>query len=432
MHFLSPPSSPTPIAMPDMVAQTKPLHALTATEALALLQLVLEQARSLDRISPDRRGPLHGVAVGIKDIMNTKDMPTEFGSPIYKGNRPLFDASAVSILRTAGALIFGKTRTSEFAVANCGPPTTNPHDPARTPGGSSCGSAAAVADLHVPLCLGVQTGGSVIRPASFTGVFAMKPTHNAVSLEGSKPCSPTFDTISFFARSVQDLQLVADVFALGSHDVPEKIEVDKMSIALIKTPMWAQAGPGTVVAMEEATSILEKEGATVQQVPLPDAISQTAALKRMLKVIISGEARVTFLKEYRMDGGNLCEEIRNLVENTSNTTAKEQQEASDALARIRPLVDKLAVGYTAIPAPSAPDEAPLGLKDMGSPAFNTIWTGLHTPVINIPAFAGGNGMPIGVSLISARHHDQHLLKIAKALTEPLMTGRMCSSPDSDN
>ena len=206
-------------------------------------EFVLKQARALDQIPHHQRGPLHGVAVGIKDAMNTKgtmeafvishscclwipDMPTQFGSPIYKGHQPGFDSSAVAILRKAGALIFGsfipfsssasdltslagKTTTTEFCVTNSGPNTTNPHDANRTPGGSSCGSAAAVADLQIPLALGAQTGGSLIRPASYTGVFALKPTYNAISPEGTKTFSFTFDTFGFMARSVDDLQLLA-------------------------------------------------------------------------------------------------------------------------------------------------------------------------------------------------------------------------------
>nr|ODN86714.1 hypothetical protein L203_03962 [Cryptococcus depauperatus CBS 7841] len=177
-------------------------------------ELVLSQARDLDQIPNSQRGPLHGIAIGVEDVMNTKDMPTQFGSRIYQGHRPGFDSSAIAILRAAGALIFGKTTTTEFTVVNSGPETTNPHDPNRTPGGSACGSAAGVADLHVPLSVGTQNGGSVIRPASFTGVFAMKPTFSAISVEGQKAFSPSFDSFGFFARGIEDLQLLADVFAL--------------------------------------------------------------------------------------------------------------------------------------------------------------------------------------------------------------------------
>ncbi|KAF2813644.1 amidase signature enzyme [Mytilinidion resinicola] len=364
-------------------------------------EFVLNQARALNQIPHDQRGPLHGVAVGIKDVMNTKDMPTQFGSQLYQGHQPGFDSSAVGILRAAGALIFGKTTTTEFTVANSGPNTTNPHDPNRTPGGSSCGSAAAVADLQVPLSLGVQTGGSVIRPASYTGIFALKPTYNAVSTEGTKTFSATFDTIGFFARSIEDLQLVADVFAINDDEPPRDVMLKDASVALIKTPMWQQAGPGTVAALKNAVTILQKSGVRVEEISFPTEIGDGdgEALKRTLKLTTSGEAGPAFLREYRVDKTKI---------------------ALDKLASMRAFVDTIAANYSAIITPSAIDEAPEGLDDMGSPIFNTLWTGFHVPVINMPAFTGAPGMPIGISLVAGRFCDQHLLRISKALGKPLM------------
>ncbi|OBT66903.1 hypothetical protein VE03_04220 [Pseudogymnoascus sp. 23342-1-I1] len=335
---------------------------------------VLTQARALDQIPNEQRGPLHGLAIGIKDIMNTKDMPTQFGSPIYQGHQPGLDSSAVAILRAAGALIFGKTTTTEFTVTNSGPKTTNPHDPNRTPGGSSCGSAAAVADLQVPLSLGAQTGGSIIRPASFTGVFAMKPTFNAISLEGQKAFAPTFDTFGFFARSVEDLQLLADVFALKDDNPPKDTALEEISVALIKTPMWSSAGPGTVSAMKEAATILQNSGVKVEEVSFPPEVADFQVLKRIQKVITHGEAQVSFLREYRVDKANLAAEIRDIVENISNYTYKERVEASDTYSGMRHIINNLAKNYSVILTPSAVDEAPLGLDDMGSATFNTMWT----------------------------------------------------------
>ncbi|EEU42436.1 uncharacterized protein NECHADRAFT_40299 [Fusarium vanettenii 77-13-4] len=383
--------------------------------------LVLSQARALDQIPEDQRGPLHGLAIGVKDIMDTKDMPTQYGSPIYKGHQPGSDSSAVAILRAAGALIFGKTTTTEFAVINSGPETTNPHDPSRTPGGSSCGSAAAVADFQVTLSLGAQTGGSLIRPASYTGVFAMKPTFNAISTAGSKPISPTFDTLGFFARSIEDLQLLADVFALHDDEPPRDIPLDEISVALIKTPMWSSAGPGTVSAMKQAAAILQKNNVQVEKISLHPEVGDVETLSRIQNVITQGEAQVSFLKEYRVDKANLAVEIREIVENTSNHTHQEMTEACTTYSKMRDMVNKVAEHYTVILTPSAVDEAPLGLDDMGSPTFNTLWTGLHMPVINIPAFVGANDMPVGISLVSPRFRDQQLLKTAKVLGEALLS-----------
>ncbi|KAL4744797.1 hypothetical protein BDW72DRAFT_199246 [Aspergillus terricola var. indicus] len=383
-------------------------------------EFVLEQARALDQIPYDERGPLHGLAIGIKDIANTKDMPTQFGSPIYTGHQSCFDSSAVAILRDAGALIFGKTTTTEFTVTNSGPNTTNPHDPNRTPGGSSCGSAAAVADFQVTLSLGAQTGGSVIRPASYTGVFAIKPTYNAISLEGQKTFAPTFDTLGFFARSIDDLKLLADVFAIKDDESPEGIPPQSISVALIKTPMWTQAGPSTVAAIDKADAILQKCGAKVEEVSFPPELSDAQALRRIQKVITSAEAQRSFLREYRVDKAHLAPEICAMVENTANYTNEEVTEALDTYAKMRGIINDLAKNYSVILTPSAVDEAPLGLGDMGSATFNTPWTGFHMPVINIPAFIGTHGMPIGVSLVAPRFRDQHLLRISNILGEALI------------
>ncbi|KAM5349181.1 hypothetical protein ACJ41O_009004 [Fusarium nematophilum] len=339
-----------------------PLYKLTATQVLELLKnntitvetyarslldridehpaFILSQARALDQIPPSQRGPLHGLAIGIKDIMNTK----------------------------------GKTTTTEFAITNSGPETTNPHDPNRTPGGSSCGSAAAVADLQVPVSLGSQTGGSIIRPASFTGIFAMKPTYNAISAEGQKGVAPSFDTIGFFARSVDDLQLLADIFGLRDDETPKDKSLEEVSIALIKTPMWSSAGPGTVSALKDAATILRNSGVKVQEVSFPPEVAHVQTLERIQRVITLGEAQVSCLREYRMDKANLADEIHDIVEGNSNGSRKERIEGSGMYSNMRRIINDLAKNYTAILTPSAVDEAPLGLDDMGSAVFNTMWT----------------------------------------------------------
>jgi Asp-tRNA(Asn)/Glu-tRNA(Gln) amidotransferase A subunit family amidase len=323
-------------------------------------------------------------------------MPTRFGSPLYQEHQPNFDSSAVAILRTAGALIFGlfdlmnsswqylilsigKTTTTEFSVANTGSRTTNPHNSSRTPGGSSCGSAAAVADFHVPLSLGVQTRGSIIRPASYTGVFALKPTYNAISPEGQKTFSVTFDTVGFFARSVKDLQLVSGIFALKDDESPRNIPLNEATVALIKTPMWSRAGPGTVSCMQKAAAILKTNGVSVEEVSFPLECDDAPSLEQLQEAIISSESRVAFLREYRMDKKMLGPDICRIVENSANYTNKDRMEAFDKYCSFRPMIDKLAGGYSAIITPSVIDEAPLGLDDMGSPDFNTLWTVSSSP-----------------------------------------------------
>ncbi|KAF5536442.1 amidase [Fusarium phyllophilum] len=375
-------------------------YKLTATHALDLLKnntISVEAYASslLERIRENDHTVKAWAHLGIKDIMNTKDMPTQFGSPIYDGYQPASDSAAVAILRASGALIFGKTTTTEFTVKNSGPETTNPLDPNRTPGGSSCGSAAAVADLQVPLSLGAQTGGKTL------------------------PFAPTFDTFGFFGRSIEDLQLLADVFALQDDKPPRDMPLDEISVALIKTPMWCSAGPGTISAMDEAATILKNNNVQVEEVSFPADISDVQELKRIQKVITLGEAQVSFLREYRIDKGKLADEICDIVENASNITHEERIEASDRYSVMRDTIDDLARRYTVILTPSAVDEAPLGLDDMGSATFNTLWTGFHMPVVNIPAFAGANDMPVGISLVGPRFRDQQLLRTSQLLSDIL-------------
>ncbi|TGO48103.1 hypothetical protein BCON_0251g00110 [Botryotinia convoluta] len=233
------------------------------------------------------------------------DMPTEMGCSLYQGNQPTLDSSAVSILRNAGALIFGKTTTPELTWLNSGPKTTNPHDVNCTPGGSSTGSAAAVADFQVPLSIGTQTGGSLMRPASYTGIFTMKPTYNAISLECQKICSIFLDTLGFFARSVEDLQLLADVFSLKDAHPHKTIPLKETRIAFMQTPMWDQAGPGTITAMNTAFTILHNRGIKVDQVPFPPEYTDSKILTQNFNTICKTEAQSSFLKEYNMDKSKL-------------------------------------------------------------------------------------------------------------------------------
>lgn len=259
-------------------------------------------------------------------------------------------------------------------MLNHGPETTNPSDTRRTPGGSSCGSAAAVADFQVPISLGTQTGGSLIRPAAYTGVFAFKPTYNAISPAGLTVYSPSLDTLGFFARSVEDLQLIAGLFDIGDATDSDDIDMGQTSVAFIKTPYGDQAGPGTIAAMAESAKILSERGVQVCEISLPDSLGDAITTRRMLQAVSIGESRTSFLAEYRRAKSQVDAEIQALVENRAHITQKERLQATDDLAKLRPVVDELLAAYSAIITPSATDEAPLGLNDMGSPVFNTIWT----------------------------------------------------------
>lgn len=321
-------------------------------------------------------------------------MPTQYNSPIYANSAPEIDAASVHILRHAGALILGtitspptrsirklqhtnkiigKTTTTEFAATVRGPPTRNPHDLSRTPGGSSSGSGAAVADLQVPIALGTQTGGSTIRPGSFNGVYAFKPTWNAVNREGQKIYSPILDTIGLYARCVEDLSLLADVFAL-SDDAGvdgDGFNLPGAKFAVVKTPVWEKAGLGLISAMEKAVQLLRAHGADVEELELPD---EFAELPHWHSIVMNSDGREAFLPEYRSDRGELYDSLVGQVENRAGYTRAQQLQAFDGIAMLRPKIDAIASQYAALLVPSVPDEAPEGIESTGSAAFNGMWT----------------------------------------------------------
>ncbi|KAK8066015.1 hypothetical protein PG997_012762 [Apiospora hydei] len=384
-------------------------------------EYVMSQAKALDQTPREQRGPLHGVAVAVKDVIYTKDMPTQFNSPIYEGHAPSVDAASIAILRKAGALLLGallsrKTTTTEFAATTVGPKTGNPHDPTRTPGGSSSGSGAAVGDFQATLGLGTQTGGSTIRPGSFNGIYAFKPTWNSISREGQKIYALLFDTLGLYARSVDDLELLADVFALHDDTAPPEapFRVRGAKFALLKTMVWPEVGTGTAAAMDKAAALLRAHGAEVEEIQLPAEFDDMPHYHR---VVLHAEGRVAFLPEHRTAADRLHGFLVGHVENEHKYTRAEQLRAWDSMAALRPKMDAIAAGYAAIITPSVPDEAPKGLESTGSASFCSIWTGLHTPTVNVPGFKGENGLPIGLTLVAPRYHDRHLLVVSKAVGE---------------
>ncbi|KAK4689041.1 amidase, partial [Tremellales sp. Uapishka_1] len=423
----------------------KPLHKLSATEVVALTrsgelkvedyakaliarvqerdsvvhawayfnpEVILASARALDALPEERRGPLHGVAVGVKDVIHTRDMPTQHFSPIYKDDKPELDAAVVLTLRASGALIFGKTHTTEFATCQRGPPTCNPHDPTRTAGGSSSGSGAAVGDFQVPLALGTQTGGSTIRPASYNGVFALKPTWNAISREGLKMYSITCDTVGLYSRSADDLSLLCDVFRLkdDTPPSPEKLDLKGAKFGFVKTHVWEKAKPSVVAAWEKAKQLLESSGAAVEEVDLPSDFDNMTTWHRN---ILHMEGQSSFLGDYIKSSELLDPWVTKHVVNDSNTTRREMLDSYDNIARLRPVMDSIASKYTALITPSVTEEAPVmeePLRFTGDASFNLMWTVLHLPVVNVPGFVGPNGMPIGLSLIAPRYHEEDLVR----------------------
>jgi Asp-tRNA(Asn)/Glu-tRNA(Gln) amidotransferase A subunit family amidase len=370
----------------------------------------IRAARELDK--QPRRGPLHGVPIAIKDMIDTADMPTGYNSPLFAGHRPSLDAAVVATLRAAGALILGKTETTEFAAAGRQAPTATPADFARTSGGSSAGSAAAVADSHVPLAIGTQTGGSTIRPASFCGAHAMKPTWGLISREGARIYSVTLDTIGLFARSVPDLSMLLAPFLTAPAPVSAP-PIGELRIAACLSPDFASLELEGRAAFDDAAWRLARAGARVSQLDLPE---EFAGLSRAHRIIMHREGGAAFLPLARQYGEALHEDFRFRVENRDGYSNADLVAAYDLAAKCRVAFDAIASEYDAVLTPSAPGIPPEG-RVPGDPVFNRMWTLLHAPVVGLPVWRDGAGRPVGVSLTAPRFHDERLLAVAGVVDE---------------
>ncbi len=370
-----------------------------------------------------RRGPLHGVPIGIKDIIDTFDMPTEMGSPIYRGHRPPADASCVALLRRAGAVILGKTVTCEFAGMAPGV-TTNPHNAAHTPGGSSSGSAAAVADRMVPAALGTQTGGSVLRPSSYCGIFGFKPTYNTFNKMGVWPAADSIDTIGLHARSIDDLELITAVLRMQAPQPPRKMG-SAPRIGLCRTEIWDSAQPETKAAVEGAAAAFDKAGATVSEITLPAAFKGMHAVARSTINFVERAACMAFLWDNRRDA--LSPQMRRYVEGGEKTTREEYVAAFRRLDECRALLSSIFDTVDALLVPCVPGEAPKGLEFTGDANMQAIWTALHTPSMTLPTHRGPNNLPVGIQIVGQRYEDDRLLSCAHWIWEkigaPEMVGR---------
>jgi Asp-tRNA(Asn)/Glu-tRNA(Gln) amidotransferase A subunit family amidase len=358
-------------------------------------ELALAQSHAVDRGA--KRGPLHGVPVGIKDIIDTFDMPTEMGSPIYRGHQPPADASCVALMRRAGAVILGKTVTCEFAGMAPGV-TTNPHNAAHTPGGSSSGSAASVADHMVPLALGTQTGGSVLRPSSYCGIFGFKPTYNTFNKMGVWPAAESIDTIGIHARSIDDIELLTAVLRMQAPQAPRKLD-GAPSIGVCRTEIWNTAQPEAKAAVEGAAAALGKAGATVSEITLPDAFNGMHGVSRTTINFVERAACMAFLWDHHREA--LSPQMRRYVEGGQKTSREEYVAAFRRLD-----VDALLV-------PCVPGEAPKGLEFTGDANMQAIWTALHTPSITLPTHRGPNNLPVGIQLVGQRFEDDRLLAVSR-------------------
>jgi Asp-tRNA(Asn)/Glu-tRNA(Gln) amidotransferase A subunit family amidase len=377
-----------------------------------------DEARRLGR----PQGPLHGIPVGVKDIIDTRDMPTENGTVLHAGRRPTRDAAVVERLRTAGAIVLGKTVTTELAVYHPGK-TRNPHDPERTPGGSSSGSAAAVAAAMVPLAIGSQTNGSVIRPASYCGVFGFKPSYGLISRFGVLAQSRPLDHIGVFARTVEDLALIAEpLIGFDARDSdtrleapPRLLEVARQDwplppdLALVQSPVWDQADDDLKSAFAELAEAL---GPRITEVDLPEAFKAAHGLHGM---IMGVDLARSFATEYERGRDQLSARLRGIIEDGQRALAIDYARALELVAGLRDSLDPLFARYDMIVTPATTGQPPRGLESTGSPAFCTIWTLLGLPAVTLPLLTGAEGMPIGVQLVGRFGDDARVLRTARWL-----------------
>ncbi|MEE8395743.1 MAG: amidase [bacterium] len=391
-------------------------------------ELALERAREADeaRQGGGPVGALHGIPVGVKDIFDTADMPTEQGTPLYAGRSPGGDAAVVEKLREAGAIILGKTVTTELAAFSPGK-TTNPHDATRTPGGSSSGSAAAVAAFMVPLAVGSQTTGSVIRPAAFCGVFGFKPTFGRISRHRVLLQSPVLDTVGVFGRTLEDVALFSDVLMeFDSRDKSmqprARARISKIMLepppmephlAFVRSPVWDQAEEGTKEAFRELIAAVEDQ---VDIVELPSGFGEAHEVHRQ---ILEADLARNFAREYRDGKDQLSTVLCGMIERGRQVPAVQYNEALDQVEEFHESLTELFYEYDAILTPAAPGEAPVGLDSTGNPAFCTIWTLCGVPALSMPLLQGAAGMPLGVQMVGERGDDGRLLRNANWLLKAL-------------
>jgi Asp-tRNA(Asn)/Glu-tRNA(Gln) amidotransferase A subunit family amidase len=366
--------------------------------------------------------PLHGIPVGIKDIFDTNEYPTENGTVLDAGRKPDENCTVVNQLMAAGAVIMGKTVTTELAVYSPGK-TANPHDVNRTPGGSSSGSAAAVACGMVPLAIGSQTNGSVIRPASFCGVVGFKPTHGLISRAGVLKLSQNLDHVGVFARSIEDAALIAECLigydpadpdtqlkpAPNLCDITVQDPPDEPNFAFIKTPVWDQADQATQDAFEELAAFL---GDSCDEVTLPGEFDSVVP---SLQKVMTADLAKNFAPYTDRGKDKISEILCGLIAEGLQVEAVDYNACIENRAALNTYIQGICSEYDAIIAPAAIGEAPLGLDTTGNPIFCTLWTYLGVPAVSLPLLAGENGLPVGVQVVSSVDNDAHLLRSARWL-----------------
>lgn len=365
----------------------------------------IRQARERDK--GPRSGPLHGIPVAFKDIIDTAELPTSYGSRAYLGHRPAVDAACVAATSATGGIVLGKATTTEFAGRHPAA-TSHPMNRLHSPGGSSSGSAAAVADHMVPLAVGSQTLGSTIRPASYCGVYGYKPTFGLLSLAGVHPLAASFDTLGLFARSVDDLMLFRNAL-LG---LPASAVADREPprVALCRTPYWEKAQPAMQQAVLDAANALKKAGAAVAELELPAGFE---TLEHTSRSIMHFEAARALMPVWRRAPDALGGATRQMVEKGLAVPYEQYLADMRTIERLRPVVHEAVDRVDVVLTPGAVGEAPLGLEDTGPVTFNFLWHVMNMPAITIPFSTGPSGLPLGVQLVARRYHDDSLLAHAR-------------------
>lgn len=374
-------------------------------------EIALQQAADRDR--EPRRSAIHGIPIAVKDVIETADMPTEMGSRFYRGHRPVADAACVAKLREAGAVILGKTTTSEFAGSSA-PATRNPLDLGRTPGGSSSGSAAAVADFMVPLALGTQTGGSVLRPASFCGIVGFKPTYGLFSTAGIKQAAASFDTLGFMGRTVTDVEMVNR--ALSRDDPLPFAMSGPPKIGVCRTPLWDSLSNAASQGFSAAIARAIRAGATVKDIDWPYWL-ESLPLER--SIINSYERREALTYELNVGREQLSRQTIEVCERGALITIDQYKRAKRIVGSSRSWVNELFDDCDVLLTPCVRDVAPEGLEHTGDPALQEVWTALHLPTISVPAIKNPQGLPIGVQLVGNFYDDRRLLALGRWLLAAL-------------
>jgi len=382
-------------------------------------ELAIDQARQADQRWKDKKaGFLNGLPIGIKDIVDTKDMPTENGSLICKNRKPTEDAHLVKLLRDAGAVIMGKCVTTEFALSAPGK-TKNPNDLDCTPGGSSSGSAAAVCDNMVPLAIGSQTGGSVLRPASYTGIFGLKPTFGTISRSGMSAISQRLDHPGIYANTPDDIKLVASVIlSYDSKDLDmdsnyifknQAVSNPSPKFAFIKGPVWSS---GDKDMQEEIGNFVANFPMEIETIELGSDFKEAA---KSHEIIMNGSISRSLIDYYNTDKSKLHQFTVNRIEAGIPVSAKDYIDALENAKKMKQTLSNMFKKFDAIITPAAPGQAPRDLMNTGSAIFNGYWTMMGVPAINLPLLKGKDGLPIGVQVITSWHKEAELLDISNMI-----------------